>query len=99
MMDVELKFTRPPVEAGTTYRDTAVLIGRLDPNDSDWQDKAAKLIKRFVHHEKYDVYTRITLYAKNESADLQYWLASKISTHQKLYEDLSIEIKKWDLKP
>lgn len=52
----ELVLTRAPVEAGTTYFDTATLIKRLDPKDPKWDEKA-ELIKRFTHHDKEIVYS------------------------------------------
>jgi hypothetical protein len=92
---ITMTFTRPPVEDGKTYHDTALLIKRLDPNDPEWIAKAARLIKRYTHHEKYTVYTRIYNYADIVmGSDFPEFLQLKIKTHSQLYGELSEEIKK-----
>lgn len=92
-MKKEIIFKRPPVEAGTTYFDTANLIKRLDPNDPDWLDKTSKLIKRFCHHEKHSVYSRLHTYRNLD--DFEEILESKVYTHSKLYSSLTSEIDNW----
>jgi len=91
----EMTFTRPPVEDGTTNHDTVELISRLDPLDPDWKQKASMLIKRYVHHEKLSVYTRINSGLVKRVGDLKYlesFLDLKIETHNQLYKQLTKEL-------
>jgi len=89
----EIIITRPPVEAGMTYMDTAKLIKRLDPTDPAWEIKASALIKRFTHADKLSVYSRIESlvngFCREDAVD---WIKSKVETHKEYYSRMSEEV-------
>lgn len=68
-------------------------IKKIDPNDSQWTDKVACMIKKVIHEEKFHVYVRMFSFLKWEGGKsrifkkkvrsyfLKNALEAKIETH------------------
>ena len=98
MNDFEIIVHRQPTASGTTIHDVVKLIQtHTDPN------LQYKIIKRFLHGEKADVYQRWFRYnhrsieelhrSKSEFADDE-WNELKIQTHKKLHQELHEELER-----
>lgn len=91
---MEVDFEREDYSNCVTYRDAAMAISKIkDPVGSQlWLDQAARMIKRYGHHEKLSVYSRVRMwiygFRPQDSLNLETvkWavdaIENKIATHQ-----------------
>lgn len=91
---METNFEREDYSKCSTYRDTAKAISEIkDPvGSTPWFDQATRMIKRYGHHEKLSVYSRVRMwiygFRPQDSLNVETvkWaveaIENKIATHQ-----------------